>query len=141
MIVVNWFKQLAGWFLLRYGKRKIMDTGIDCVIDALLAHQDHVNEPFSTDGRCVWHEKFSFPLAIRTCDDCNSFVVVDSGLIRGLDAGKSAEDRRVFMACAWLRARIDYEAQLSPAGMDRVMEAIENAEEVAHEHATGAVLN
>ena len=140
MIVVNWFKRLAGWVLLRYGKRKIMDTGIDCVIDALLAQQDHVNEPFSTDGRCVWHDKFAFPLAIRTCDDCNSFVVVDSGLIRGLDAGKNLDDRHVMMACAWLRARLDYEAQLSPAGMDRVMEAIDD-EEGAHEHAAGAVLN
>jgi hypothetical protein len=129
------FNRLAKWLMTAaktYTLRKA--DGIEDAVDALIDSEEGNYGKFRIRGRCLWHKDYEFPLAVRTCDDCPSFVVVDTTLIRPYPEGD------VVVATGFMRSRLDYEAQLNPEGMERVVDMLEAAGS-EHEHVHPTSLN
>jgi hypothetical protein len=105
----KWFAKLARAYTLKKA------AGIEEAVDALIDAEDGNYGKFRIRGRCLWHSDYKFPLAVRTCDDCPSYVVVDATLIRPYPDGD------VVVGIGFMRSRLDYEAQLNPDGMQRVV--------------------
>lgn len=117
--------------LISYGKRKLRAIGIEQVVDALEEYEDCEVGCFHSDGLCLWHQAYDFPIAIRACEECNSYIVVDPVLIgkqpwaeRCNRCGKQFETtpsdkdlREVTLALAYVRSKLVYQAQLTPEAM------------------------
>lgn len=117
-----------------YGRRKLKAMGIEQVVESLVKEDEREVGSFSSDGLCLWHDSYDFPIAVKvdgvpaTASQRVLFVIVDPMLIKK-DPSKASSYRELVLAHAYIRARVDYEAQLTPEGMTKVMDYILGTEE------------
>jgi hypothetical protein len=137
-MIWHWIKDRFAEALMSFGQRKIQQSGVDIVVDAMLDFEDQEKGNFRTNGGCLWHKSYDFPLAIRTCADCQTFALVDLGLMGPIDV-RSSEGQELIIAMGFMRGRLKYEVQLAPKHMQDIFAAInqedlEGEDHCGHEH-------
>ena len=138
---------IESW-LSRIAMRKVQKIGLPEVVDAMNERRNLVGDKFYTDGICIWHRGYSFPIAVwatlsmfdgvenPSLMEEDVIFVLDPSLVRDLSSDRRLQ-AELILASSYLRSSFEYDGQLSPDGMQRLQESLGDTDSFEVERTLG----